>query len=97
MREAIAAGIITFTHVKSEENYADVLSKPLSHEKFHNLVRPFLFRKPRHIENGGTDKNSKEKVDESEPPLTQGSGEEMKNHNFGEELTISNLEKSEKN
>ena len=95
VREAIAAGIITFTHVRSEENYADVLSKPLSHEKFHNLVRPFLFRKPSHIESGGTDKNSKEKVDESEPPLTHGSGEEVKNHNFEEKLTNSNLEKSE--
>ena len=46
IREAIAAGIVRFTHIRSENNYADVLTKPLSPKEFRNLVLPLLFRNP---------------------------------------------------
>ena len=46
VREAIAAGIMRFAHIPSETNYADILTKPLPSEKFHNLVQPLLFRQP---------------------------------------------------
>ena len=46
VREAIAAKIMRFAYVKSEENVSDILTKPLSNEKFHYLVRNWLFRVP---------------------------------------------------
>jgi hypothetical protein len=46
VREAIAGNIMRFVHIPGTTNYADVLSKPLSNEAFHNLVKPLLFRVP---------------------------------------------------
>ena len=43
VREAVAGKIIKFNHIPSEENYADVLTKPLPPAVFHRLVRPILF------------------------------------------------------
>jgi hypothetical protein len=37
-REAIAARIMGFVHKKSKENVSDILTKPLSNEKFHYLI-----------------------------------------------------------
>src|SRR5210317_2082369 len=45
VRMAQAAGILTFEHIKSEDNWADVLTKPLSPMKFLALVRPLIFRR----------------------------------------------------
>jgi hypothetical protein len=45
VRNAQAAGILVFEHVKSEDNWADVLTKPLPANRFHALVRPLLFRR----------------------------------------------------
>jgi hypothetical protein len=39
VREAIAARIMRFAYIKSEENVSDVLTKPLSNEKFHYLIK----------------------------------------------------------
>ena len=47
VREAIAAKIIVFKHIKSMENFADILTKPLGGQEFHNLVKPHLFRNPK--------------------------------------------------
>jgi hypothetical protein len=38
VREAIAARIMWFAYIKSEENVSDVLTKPLSNDKFHDLM-----------------------------------------------------------
>ena len=46
VREAIAAKITTFKHIRSKENYADVLTKPLALKEFYSLVKPCLFRNP---------------------------------------------------
>jgi hypothetical protein len=46
VREAIAGGIISFAKVLSKDNYADVLTKPLSKDVFLSLMGPILFRKP---------------------------------------------------
>ena len=46
VREAIAAGIIDFGHVASEENVADIFTKPLPAATFHNLTKKYLFRRP---------------------------------------------------
>ena len=46
VREAIAAGILTFSHINSEDNYADILTKALPSSAFHTLVKPLLFRVP---------------------------------------------------
>ena len=43
IREAIAGKIVSFAHVNSDYNRADVLTKPLSNDKFLNLVMPVLF------------------------------------------------------
>ena len=46
VREAIAAKVIVFKHIKSEDNFSDIMTKPLAGEAFHKLVKPFLFRQP---------------------------------------------------
>ena len=46
VREAIAAKILRFAHIASNENYADVLTKALSPKMFRELVAPVLFLKP---------------------------------------------------
>ena len=50
VREAIAAKVLEFAHIESTKNIADVCTKPLGVEAFHNLVSPVLFRKPPHLE-----------------------------------------------
>ena len=47
VREAIAAKIIKFQHIKSAQNFADLLTKPLGGPEFHALVKPYLFRNPK--------------------------------------------------
>jgi hypothetical protein len=39
VREAIAARIMWFAYIKSEENVSDVLKKPSSNEKFRYLMK----------------------------------------------------------
>jgi hypothetical protein len=46
IREAISARIMRFEYIKSEENVSDVLTKPLSNEKFHYLMKRWLLRVP---------------------------------------------------
>ena len=46
VREALAAGILVFSHIRSEENLADILTKPLGNQKFYELVKPILFTNP---------------------------------------------------
>ena len=43
IRETIAAGIVMFSHISSEHNYADILTKPLGPNKFTELVKSLLF------------------------------------------------------
>ena len=64
IREAIACGIIYFAKIASSDNYADILMKPLSSEKFCRLVDPVLFQKPSGF--GGNNKKilKKEKNEE---------------------------------
>ena len=44
--EALVAGIVRFSHIPSEMNYADILSKSLGPNAFMNLVKPLLFSNP---------------------------------------------------
>lgn len=44
--EGIAAGIVKFTYIPSEENFADILIKSLLSEEFHALVKSLLFHVP---------------------------------------------------
>jgi hypothetical protein len=46
LREVIATRIMRFAYIKSEENVSDILIKPLSNEKFHSLMKRWLFRVP---------------------------------------------------
>jgi hypothetical protein len=46
VREAIAARMMRFAYIKIEENMSGVLTKPLSNEKFHYLIKRWLFRVP---------------------------------------------------
>jgi hypothetical protein len=46
VREAIAARIMRFACIKSEENVSDVLTKPWSNEKFDYLMKRWSFRVP---------------------------------------------------
>ena len=49
VREAIAAKVLRFTHIRSEENLADILTKALPNPAFHRLLKPILFRVPVHV------------------------------------------------
>ena len=49
VREAIASKIVNFAHVPSTSNIADVLTKPLNSEIFHNLMKVYMFRKPKTV------------------------------------------------
>jgi hypothetical protein len=44
VREAIAAGFAWFRHIRSEQNIADIMTKPLGPSVFHRLAHPYLFR-----------------------------------------------------
>ena len=46
VREAVAAKIIHFGHIKSEENLADILTKSVNKTTFYNLTKKCLFRNP---------------------------------------------------
>jgi hypothetical protein len=46
VREAIAEKIMKFAYIKREENVSDVMTKPLNNEKFHFLMKRWLFRVP---------------------------------------------------
>jgi hypothetical protein len=52
VREAIASRIMRFSYIKGEKNVSDVLTKPLSNEKFHYLMKMWLFRVPETNKNG---------------------------------------------
>ena len=52
VREAIAAGIIEFRHIKSEENVADILTKPLGPQTFARLLDMNLSRRPLTVTEG---------------------------------------------
>jgi hypothetical protein len=46
VREAISARIMRFAYIKREENVCDLLKNPLSNEKFHYLMKRWLFCLP---------------------------------------------------
>jgi hypothetical protein len=46
VQDAIESKIMSFTYIKSEENARDILTKPLSNEKFHYLIKKWLFQFP---------------------------------------------------
>jgi hypothetical protein len=54
VREAIAVRIMRFAYIKSEENVSDVLAKPLRNEKFHYLIKRWLFRVPEKDKKGSS-------------------------------------------
>ena len=45
VRESIAAGFIKYGHIKSENNVADILTKPLGRVAFERLCNKYLFRR----------------------------------------------------
>jgi hypothetical protein len=49
VREAIAARIIRFAYIKSEEDVSDVLTKPLGNDKFHDLMNMWIYRVPEKV------------------------------------------------
>ena len=46
IREAIAGRIIDFGHIDTQDNVADICTKPLPGPQFTKLVGEYLFRKP---------------------------------------------------
>jgi hypothetical protein len=47
VQEAIAAKVMRFAYVKSDLNVSDIMTKPLSNERFHQLVKNWLFLVPK--------------------------------------------------
>ena len=54
VHEAIAAGIVSFSHISSEENFADLLTKPLPSHVHNNLTKQLLFRRADVIDKAAT-------------------------------------------
>ena len=46
VREAVAGGMMKFTHIPSTMNYADILTNPMSGTQLQDLVSPLLLRVP---------------------------------------------------
>ena len=59
IRESIAAGFIRYGHIRSEENVADLLTKPLVRSVFERLCSKYLFRKAKTTQ-GSVDKKDEE-------------------------------------
>jgi hypothetical protein len=49
--EAIAAKILRFAYIRSEENVSDIPTKPLANQAFHYLAKKLLFRSRRLMKN----------------------------------------------
>ena len=52
VREAVASKVLSFAHVRSDENLVDILTKALPNPAFHRLLKPILFRVPAHVKTG---------------------------------------------
>ena len=50
VREAIAGKFVTFGHISSEENVADICTKPLPTLAFQHLTGKYLFRKAKTLQ-----------------------------------------------
>ena len=50
VRESIAAGFIKYGHIRSEENVADLLTKPLPRTVFERLCSHYIFRRPKSVQ-----------------------------------------------
>ncbi|HEY9297802.1 MAG TPA: reverse transcriptase domain-containing protein, partial [Phormidium sp.] len=59
VRESIAAKFIKFQHIKSEDNMADLLTKPLPRLIFDKLTRQYLFRNAKTVTGQTSDKDMK--------------------------------------
>ena len=60
VRESIAAKFVRFQHIKSEDNLADLLTKPLPRALFDKLTAQYLFRRPKTVTGQDTDKGQTE-------------------------------------
>ena len=58
VRESIAAGFIEYAHIRSEDNMADILTKPLPRTAFDRIGEEYLFR--RSIASKGQEENKEE-------------------------------------
>ena len=56
VRESIAAKFINFQHIRSEDNMADLLTKPLPRDIFIKLTSQYLFRNAKTTTGKSTDK-----------------------------------------
>jgi hypothetical protein len=59
IRESIAAGFIRYGHIRSKDNVADLLTKPLVRSVFERLCSKYLFRKAKTTQ-GSVDKEDEE-------------------------------------
>ena len=50
VRETIAAKIMQFAHINSEQNLSDLMTKSLGGKPFYQLVKALLFRVPSSLE-----------------------------------------------
>ena len=44
IREVVAAGFVRFGHIRSEQNIADIQTKPLGPQVFHRVAHAYMFR-----------------------------------------------------
>ena len=51
IRECLAAGFIEYGHISSEDNVADIMTKPLGKVLYERITSQYLFRKRSHFDN----------------------------------------------
>ena len=61
VRESIAAKFVRFQHIKSEDNMADLLTKPLPRALFDKLTAQYLFRRSKTVTRPHPDKEQTKK------------------------------------
>ena len=61
VRESIAVKFVRFQHIKSEDNMADLLTKPLPRALFDKLTAQYLFRRPKTVTGPHPDKEQMKK------------------------------------
>ena len=70
VREAIAAGIMTFRFIQGEDNPADILTKDWGYQQIWGLLQPLLFWQGDTMDLLGKDRKDKSIV-EPEPEIGQ--------------------------
>jgi len=70
VREAVAAGMIRVAHVRSQQNIADILTKPLSPQSYYELLKKILFKREHSGDQGDLERAESHRTPKTQQPLS---------------------------